>query len=138
MSASGSVFSVTSVTLSPRPFGRRSSPRRCQIARRSAIGTRAESIPTSAAARRMNGKTVVATHGPPALPDAATVASRRSVRRIYGSVTPPTQSTAPAQRSASKGRVLSGVTSARSMTAAAPKPRNRSASFGFPVAATTS
>ena len=50
----------------------------------------------------MNGKTVVVRAGPPALPDAATVAPWRSVRRTYGSVAPPTASTAPAQRSDSE------------------------------------
>ena len=63
--------------------------------RRRAIGTVTESIPSSATPRRMNGKTVVSSFGPPALPLAATAAPVLSVRSTYGSVAPPTASTAP-------------------------------------------
>ena len=64
----------------------------------------AESIPRSATPRRMNGRTVVASSAPLALPDEATAAPTRSVRNTYGSVAAPTVSTAPAQRAESSGR----------------------------------
>ena len=86
----------------------------------------------------MNGSTVVSRRGPPALPDDATAAPVRSVRSTYGSVGPPTVSTAPAQRPDSSGRELSAVTSSRDTTPAAPSERSRSSSSGLPVAAQTS
>ncbi len=86
----------------------------------------------------MNGSTVVSRRGPPALPDDATAAPVRSVRSTYGSVGPPTVSTAPAQRPDSSGRELSAVTSSRETTPAAPSERSRASSSGLPVAAQTS
>ena len=47
---------------------------RAQIRRRSSIGSGTESMPSSATARRMNGKTVAEKPGPPVLPLAATAA----------------------------------------------------------------
>ena len=49
----------TSVIPSSMPRGRRSVAIRCQSARRGSIGRFAESMPSSATPRRMNGKTVV-------------------------------------------------------------------------------
>ena len=85
----------------------------------------------------MNGKTVVSSSGPPALPLDATAPPVRSVRSTYGSVAPPTASTAPAQRSDSSG-LPSAVTSSRVRIPAAPRARSRAASSGLPVAAQTS
>ena len=50
-------------------------------ARRGSIAMLAESIPSSATPRRMNGKTVVTSSAPLAFPDEATAAPSRSVRR---------------------------------------------------------
>ena len=88
-SAPSSSSSATSVAREPRSRGRRSVASRSQSSRRRAIGTVTESIPSSATPRRMNGKTVVWRVAPPALPDAATAAPRRSVRSTYGSVAAP-------------------------------------------------
>ena len=65
---------------SSMPRGSRSVARRFQSARRGSIAMFAESIPSSATPRRMNGKTVVASSAPLALPDDATAAPIRSVR----------------------------------------------------------
>ena len=111
---------------------------RAQSARRASIGMFAESIPSSATPRRMNGRTVVSSFAPPALPDDATAAPGRSVRRTYGSVAAPTVSTAPAQRADSSGRGLSAVHSSRGTIPAAPSARSRSSSSALPVAAQTS
>ena len=54
---------------------------RCQSARRGSIGMFAESMPRSATPRRMNGRTVVVSSAPLALPEDATAPPIRSVRR---------------------------------------------------------
>ena len=127
----------TSVTCSPSDRGRRSVASRSQMARRRSIASCAESMPSSATPRRMNGKTVVSSFGPEALPLAATAAPVRRVRSTYGSVAAPTASTAPAHRSDSSG-LPAAVTSSRVRIPAAPSARSRSASSGLPVAAQTS
>ena len=137
-SAPSSPSRSTSVRSSSSPRGRRSVAKRCQIRRRSSIATLVESMPRIAAPRRMNGRTVVLNAGPPALPQLATAACGRRVRRMYGIVGPPTASIAPAQRPDSSGLALSAVTSSRVSVAVAPSSRRRTSSSGFPVAAHTS
>ena len=85
----------------------------------------------------MNGKTVVSSFGPPALPDAATAAPIRSVRSTYGSVAAPTASTAPAHRSDSSGRALGGHLVAGQDPGRAQRPQPGRL-VGLPVAAQTS
>ena len=111
---------------------------RCHSARRAAMGICTLSMPSRFVPRRMNGSTVVASGTPPVRPLAATDAPYRSVRSTWARVAPPTQSTAPAQRSFSSGRPASGVSSLRSITSAAPSERSQSASSSLPVLATTS
>jgi len=86
---------------------------------------------------RMNGKTLVASAAPPALPEAATAAPWRSVASTAASTCPPTGSTAPAHLSRCSGLPAVSSTS-RATTSAAPRPRSRSAAPGLPVTAVTS
>ena len=83
----------------------------------------------------MNGKTVVENGAPLVLPLDATAPPQLSVRRMYGSVAAPTQSTAAAQRSLSSGRGLSAVTSSRLRIPAAPRASSSSCASALPVAA---
>ena len=71
----------------------------------------------------MNGKTVVLSAAPPATPHAATLPFATSARTIAASVSPPTLSTAPAQRSESSGRLDGAVSVLRSRISLAPSDR---------------
>ena len=111
---------------------------RSQMARRRAIGTVTESIPSSATPRRMNGKTVVSRAGPPALPLAATVAPVRSVRSTYGRVAAADRVHRPGpalrlERLARGGDLVAGQEARRRR-----EPVSRSCSSGLPVTAQTS
>ena len=85
----------------------------------------------------MNGSTVVGSLTPPVLPQAATAPPYRSPRIAPASTSPPTQSTAPAQRVFSSGRAASPAASSREITSDGAQ-RRAGTSASLPVEATTS
>ncbi|MCB0969314.1 MAG: phosphatase PAP2 family protein, partial [Ilumatobacter sp.] len=115
--------SVTSWPIASRFDGLRSAAIRPHAARRRSMSISTESMPSRLTPRRMNGSTVVGRPGPPVRPLAATEPPYCTCLSTLASVTPPTQSTAPAQRVDSSGRRDSSENSARSITSLAPSER---------------
>src|SRR5260370_30557065 len=92
-------------------------------------------MPSRFMPRRMKGKTVVLKFGPPVLPQDAIEPAYLVVRMRYARVEPPTESTLPAQRSFSRGRLLSAAASWRSRKSLAPNFCRQSWSDDLPVLA---
>src|SRR5258708_35763900 len=101
------------------------------------MGQFTDSMPSRFMPRKIKGKTGGLKFGPPVLPQDAIEPAYLVVRMRYARVEPPTESTLPAQRSFSRGRLLSAEVSWRARKSLAPNFCSQSCSHDVPVLAST-